>query len=557
VFASANKVIVGPYRDGDNFWHVWQLWTVHRSLVHGTDPAFTDRIYALIPGGVPIFVENWLSEIVGAFLGAATTPLVAYNILIWSSFALGGIVMYALAGEFTRSWLARMMAGVVFTFSTYHFWRAAGHLGEVTIEFMPLYAWRLIVLIRRPTPANAVWAALSLAAVPLSEVYYGPYFVYPFTLLVLIGLVVAERAWFTRRNSVLLTLAMGAGLILTAVPLRSFFAVAPDVKALVASYAQSSLDPLSADAATLFAPNSANPLFGSLTAGVYAHLPSPYPVEQAVYLGWIGLALAVLAAIVMRRERWVWFWGAVTLAGVLLSLGPHLHVAGHTIMPLPFYEVLYHWPGLSNFRAPNRLIVLAQVGLAVLAAYGVAIILERAGAKSQRTLLLARTLVVACMFASVAECLTWSFPLPAAPAIVAWPYSAVGQEQGDDALLELPLTNAGSEQFAQTVHGKRLVGGFTSRITANMTASLDKLPLTSYFTANVDSPIMLAGARAGETVDTRPFSPQLRASDVRYVALHYDQLDPDSLKWARDLLIRSFGQPRFDDAGVVAIWQLW
>lgn len=85
----------------------------------------------------------------------------------------------------------------------------------------------------------------------------------------------------------------------------------------------------------------------------------PWDRVEVGYLGILPLALALLA-VLLRPERRTWRWLILAGVGMALALG--------------FYSLPHGWltllPGFAQLRAPARLLLLTDLGLAVLAAYG-------------------------------------------------------------------------------------------------------------------------------------------------------------------------------------------
>lgn len=81
----------------------------------------------------------------------------------------------------------------------------------------------------------------------------------------------------------------------------------------------------------------------------------------------VGFALLGLFERAFVGRGW---WLAVTLAGLVLSLGPILHVAGDPITDLTPYRLLAQLPLFGLMRLPHRWLLVASLGLAVLAARG-------------------------------------------------------------------------------------------------------------------------------------------------------------------------------------------
>lgn len=88
-------------------------------------------------------------------------------------------------------------------------------------------------------------------------------------------------------------------------------------------------------------------------------LPGVVSQWSPLYVGVVGLILALIG--VWRRWREAWFWGAVALLALLWSFG------GNAAVFPALYNVL---PGLRFFRGQERAAFLVSTGLAALAAIG-------------------------------------------------------------------------------------------------------------------------------------------------------------------------------------------
>ncbi len=94
------------------------------------------------------------------------------------------------------------------------------------------------------------------------------------------------------------------------------------------------------------------------------------------YLGTVVVLLA-LTGLWVRRRRW--WWLGVGLVGLLLSLGPVLHLAGEPLRlagrPLPGPLAALAWlPLVGLMRIPHRWLLLAVLSLSVLAARGLRVL---------------------------------------------------------------------------------------------------------------------------------------------------------------------------------------
>jgi hypothetical protein len=80
------------------------------------------------------------------------------------------------------------------------------------------------------------------------------------------------------------------------------------------------------------------------------------------YMGILPLFLAFIGLLSIRKRE-VLFFGALALGALLLSFGKHFE---------PLYRLLYEYlPYFNKFRVPVMILVLVQLAVAVLAAYGI------------------------------------------------------------------------------------------------------------------------------------------------------------------------------------------
>jgi hypothetical protein len=117
----------------------------------------------------------------------------------------------------------------------------------------------------------------------------------------------------------------------------------------------------------LIAPN----IMGGSNSALGWHTPwlaGTQQPEQINYLGIIGLVLAVIGAIVLRRDRRVWAFIALVAFALLSGLGDHT----------PFGPLVFHLVPLANrFRIWSRNILMVNVAVACLAGAGVRELLRR------------------------------------------------------------------------------------------------------------------------------------------------------------------------------------
>jgi len=294
-------------------------------------------------------------------------------------------------------------------------------------------------------------------------------------------------------------------------------------------------------------PSSANPLLGTRTQPLYQQFKTPFqPIETSSFLGYPTLLFALLAFLFRRgRTRTTVFWLIVAGGGVILALGPALFIVGHRVIPLPAYNLLFNWPFLSNYRAPNRLTVLPLVALAVLSAYGIAL-LRAAMHRSRAATVALPGVVLVLLGVTVAENVLWSFPYPIAPIHTSALYAQIAADHEDAALLDVPLLFSGAYQYDQTIHHKPLVFGYGPRMTPHMLASVYNLPYMSQFIPTGDGAHLQITGNEGDIASHASFDDVLRGQKIRYLVMHRT-VEPESYAKMRAFLVSQLGVPFYDN----------
>ena len=126
------------------------------------------------------YSEHLVAQAVQALpvYAASGNPILTYNLLFLSTFALSGLGMYLLVRELTGSALAGFVAGLLFAFTPYRLAQSS-HLQVLSSQWMPFVFYgvrKYFTQTAGPGPPQRVrpllWAALALAAQGLSCGYY-------------------------------------------------------------------------------------------------------------------------------------------------------------------------------------------------------------------------------------------------------------------------------------------------------------------------------------------------------------------------------------------------
>ncbi len=466
---------------GDVPVYIWNLWWMQQALSTGISPLFCDYIFA--PYGVSLAFHAFvfLKAFVAILLQYFFTAWTAYNILILVTFALSGWTMFLLARHLSGDARAAWLAGLVYAFSPYMLTRGTGHLNYLSGEWMPLYALCLIRLLQTREKRWAWGGGLCLLLTAYCEYYYLIYLTL-FTVFYLGWRFRCDRQELLNSTFLIRFALMGAGAVVGFAPILWVLFGTAQSSYIYGGWGASAK--LGADLLAFFSPPPGSLLYGDISAGLYETFSGGNAVEGTVFTGYVVLGLSAICIWRLRGDESVRLWLWLTLVFFLLSLGPLLHVGGdfvfgigpvRFVVPLP-YVVVRYLPLIKGARVPARFDIMVVMGLAVLSAYGVRYWLGRVEYPARW--IAAIVLLVALEYLRM--------PYPVAAVEIPGAYRTIAGESGDRVVMDVPLgwrTGWGStgrsldhQQLFQIVHGKRLLGGFASRIPEDELRRMAALP---------------------------------------------------------------------------------
>ncbi len=577
---SLHPLTLLPVHAYDTYQHVWSLWWVRYSLLHGISPAQVTHLYA--PSGLYFpLVWTWFVSLARGVLLQPLVGLVGtYNILTIATFPITGLTTYLLAREVTGSRIGAFFAGLVMVFAPMRTIRLVGHFFLLDTSWLALYTLFLWRLLKKPCWKNALGCGISLALIAFSHMLYVAYFALPVTLLLV--LYTLATGWRALPKGALLRFGMAAVVIALVI-------VAP----LYAPYLRDHLqDParfvqeggnaaFCADLFSFFVPSQFNPLVERLPwLEHYAWSlipPGGNGAESTTYLGWMAILWSGVGIVAHRRQSCPWLLVAVATA--ILALGPILRIGGQPVMfgpegaqspvSLP-YAWLSELPLMSIGRTPGRFSVTTLLAVALLAALGVsrfwASKLPRWGKGG---------LVGLSALLLVLEYMVW-WPLPAFPTPVSPFYQElrVTHAPGEIAVLDFPMfflrnghLSAGPNygMIYQTVHEQRISGGYFTRWPTRergYAQGLDHMLLPEreldIFAYSASDPVAATLGRMGFTyvVVHRPVT-QDSPPDVIAQAWAYSGFmhAADARTAARERLNAMLGRPIYEDA-ILWAWRV-
>jgi hypothetical protein len=460
----------------DGYQNIWNLWWVDQAIRTGQNPWFTTLLHH--PYGTSL-----IGHTLNPFNGVIAMPLLtmgsliqAYNAIVIFSFVSGGVTAAWLCHAMTGSNLASLVGGALFTFSSFHFQHADGHLQLTALQWVPLFVLCWIRFCERPATSRGVTAAAVLMLVILCDLYYFAYCVFAAALFY------GYTAW-RKRDWRFVTRDGGVmPLVWTAVAVMATCGVLAG--ALIYQHAT---DPLfGTHSPRLLSMDLLSPFvwgsywrFRDSVAALWQPL-SPYPTETSVHLGLSVIALSWYGWRRRRRESvgHAGYWALVVAFFGVMSLGPNLRIGGHELsigspirfmghdnvnwLALPYVWLWVAFPPWRLAGVPVRMMVMVQLAVAVLAAGGVRAILQ--SGRSWRYWVLTAVLAIATI-----EYL----PVPLRVSDPAVPrYVNKLAELPDGAVLDL-AANAPLALYYQTIHRKPMAFGYISR-TATSVDQLDQ-----------------------------------------------------------------------------------
>jgi hypothetical protein len=540
-----------------NYWNFW--WWKTALLEQGKLPYSTDLVYQ--PGGAVslAFQTHSPANILLTFpvLLVAGIPA-AMNSAVLLGFVFAGWGAYLLCRELIEDRRAAFLGGVVFAFFPQHFEQSLEHLNLASIEAMPFFLYFLVKLVRRGGWHNTVLCAAFFALNALFS-WHNLLLILPFGIVLFIWeLLRAERprlgilgeATFSGAVACVLLLPFAYPMVAEILQGETYFLKPPPPL-------PKGIDPL-----FLLLPAEYHPLWGNLVTGIYQRLRGYGSVGFTCYLGVTALALWIAGrcrpgsrevASTAHRLSWA-LWTCIFLFYLLLALGDPLVLAGtRTSLKLPF-AALENLPLVGTLRVANRFVVPATLALSVLAAYGALQIFSMLRPGSW----LDRRKVLWGLLALLAVDYVWiPYPLRTLPQ-PQWTEQLEKAPPG--LLLNIPgghRARGADDLYLQTLHGRPLVGGYTSCIPPHMEKRVEELPYLQ---------LIFEGRPRVETPVASGLEEVLRTLPVTVVVVHLGRererlaalREPHLGTWKARLYNPEKGTPRrIIDETRVALRDLW
>jgi len=358
---------------GDGWATIWQTWERTKAGV----PYFSTDTYENLaaPFGTvtstAAFLSNASTELPNALLlKLGVGDVAAYNVLTLSVIVLSSLAMYAAVRRFGCSPAVAFWAGLVYMVAPWHLEKASIHVTLSLMAWIPLAVLGIVEFTRRPGMRSGALLAGACILGAYTHVYYGFMAILLLIAAVPIILVAASArrdVLRTLRTMAFVAVAMGVAVLPLAIALRL---QREDLAMLLARPLY--LMDLASAGYRYALPSIDNPIFGGAVADHIANRGlEANRGELALYLGWLTVALAVVALVGAVRGR-VPRLPALT-AGAALGIGLILSLPARIDLPIVGgvdTPVFYLQRAVDFISTPSRFFALTLTGLVILGALG-------------------------------------------------------------------------------------------------------------------------------------------------------------------------------------------
>jgi len=432
-----------PSGGGDLVSFLWPLYRfTARSLLAGKLPLWNPHLYS----GAPFIADNQSSAfypinlLAFALFGEPTYEIMEGLVIlhIW----LAGLNMYALARGLGMRRSAALLGGIAFCFSDLF----VTHIGNLNLNATAAWLPLLILFCHRalspsaaqdrgerPARSNAGRAAAAGAVLAIAALAGHAQMLLFLALalgLYLLYRLAADRRWGWRYSSG--TLGLAALIVMVGIG-GAALTLLPALE--MAGHTGRGHLPYE-EAIRYSLPPKA--LIGMLVPGFFGRGPTSFwgswDRVEVGYIGAVGLVLAIIGLLRAARSRQPASRSRspIRFFALLVPLALALALGGYT----PLYRLLYRLvPPFDQIRAPARLILLMDLGLAVLAAYGFDLLLRGRRARP------AVAVGLAALAALAAACTLLALGLPAAQTVP--PLEGVPQATAGVIIASVLLGSAG------------------------------------------------------------------------------------------------------------------
>src|SRR5258708_3588001 len=438
--------------NGDGLQSVWDIWWVNESVtkLHQL-PWYTN--YLFYPDGITL-ISHTLSPFNGLFailFLRIFTLTQTFNILFIFSFVSTGIFTFYTAYLLSKSYIGSLLAGCIFTFSSYHFAHAQGHLNLISLEWIPVFMYFWYKMLIKPQKTTAFFAGLSIFMTLLCDFHY---FFYCTVIAILLSSYLYDYRVNVRKYKNMYIqsfLVYFITFLITSGPLPLAF-----IKTYLSSHLIGGQNPFdySVDITSLIIPGG-HWRFASLTRSYWVNLPGNIN-ENSVFLP-ISVIIILFYTVILRKKIKKNILMSLYLVLVLffiMSLGPTLQIYKiNTYILLPYYYLTSAFPLLQLSGDPIRMTSIVIFISSLIFAIGFGLLL------SQKKIIYTYIGVFLILFLFI-QLLPSNIPLTRiqTPAYITF----LSHLPNDGGIIDT-TTSAVKQMYFQTIDTKKTIDGYLAR----------------------------------------------------------------------------------------------
>ncbi|HUC38840.1 MAG TPA: hypothetical protein VL944_01790 [Candidatus Acidoferrum sp.] len=562
----SNMSTTAPGTGGDLYSNLWGIWWASYTVFHTHGNLwYTYLLFWPVGSNIAYYTFSPIGAILTAPFQAISVTF-AYDIIFFLGFLLSGLSMFILADYIVKNGYAAFIAGIIFSFSSFHVAMSIGHLDWMNIGFVPLALYFFIRMIK--DGHKYVWAvglgASFVLATFMGDVEQG--------ILTVVLLAVVFICYLlnssTRRLFKNKKLWAAFGVAIVAAFIIGAWGWIPIIKGYTAPGGAANINSRntltndvewSSPILSFLLPSPYNGLLYKLTSG-YSSIYSVDPDERIAYIGYTAIILVLFG--LWKNFKASKLWIVVALFFGWMVLGPYVQVGQYISSGVPGIYYLYHFiPGFGVLQEADRFYVAFSIAIAMLSAIGMKSLLERFNSMGNKTNMLAIVGVFTVLFlAESAGVMTGAFA-KANTTVVTVPafYQELGNYTANFSILQLPIIinnnvqypdlAAGQATFYTSASHKPILGGYGGRI--NLT---EQLPLFSIPLAVAVYNLQNGNASYASPVNENYTAQTLLALynyNVGFVVVNRQVLNTSELNYVGSLAESIFGSPVYVDNSTI------
>lgn len=444
---------ISPEANGDSPVFIWNAFVVRDALINQQSLLHTD--WQVFPLGGSMVMHSH-TAIIGLFNLLFNNPILASNVVLYLSFVLSAWGAYRLSYLLFGSIQGALLCGFVFAFSPYKLVHLTEHFNLMLTASIPFYILTFHAAFgfekRRFLPRilsfKAFGGCIALGVLSLLSDYYTTFFLLYFSAFALLFMYFLQgrKVVFSIQSLLIFTL-----IIIVSHSLIQVAKLFADDKG--AFWLGGNL--------LSFALPHANSLWwgsASLQAFKDSFLAHQGSLEYDMFLGWSLLLVLIIGLLKYAGKDWH-FLGLSVLLYFMLCM-PALKVHNLFILNLPT-SVLHFIPFFNHVHVPPRNVLLLGLFIPLL--------IQHLYRNSQ----VPRFFYVLLLLLSILEFWPKPYSRLGTADVPDWVYAL---QKNDSVMLHIPEKTGlrdgikgwgqfnSNELFYQTIHRKKLVGGYFSRL---------------------------------------------------------------------------------------------